>query len=151
MLFSFSPKLKQQAKKVHELDSLSFDIFHWIIRKSASLLPSIQHFSIQQYKDLLKFSRQIALLAAYRPSAPEYAELKVSLYSKFSKGGVIPLYTVCCQRFAIKFNIVIIVFTTKRLIVFAAEHPADSFVGRNSLCCSLMRPNHNLFSVAASL
>ncbi|EEC01565.1 hypothetical protein IscW_ISCW015792 [Ixodes scapularis] len=55
-------ELKQQAKKAHELDSLNFETFHWIIRKSASLLPDIQHFSIQQYKDVLKFSKQIALL-----------------------------------------------------------------------------------------
>ncbi|KAM7299320.1 hypothetical protein ISCGN_019887 [Ixodes scapularis] len=132
--------LKQQAKKAHELDSLNFETFHWIIRKSASLLPDIQHFSIQQYKDVLKFSKQIALLATYRPSAPEYAEVRVSQYSKAAKFNLSSFLAILFDRSLTFGKSSVVVFNSKnyfeRLFNFL-ESDVDLSTALNYLSCHL--------------
>ncbi|XP_077494848.1 uncharacterized protein LOC144105601 [Amblyomma americanum] len=77
--------LKQRFRKWHEADLLSAETYHWVLKRSASLLPSIQHFSMQQFQDVLKFSKELLMMAAYRPPVPEHTLISLSEFAMYEK------------------------------------------------------------------
>nr|XP_037273322.1 neprilysin-2-like [Rhipicephalus microplus] len=77
--------LKQRLRRWHEADLLSAETYHWVLKKSASLLPSIQHLTVQQYQDVLKISKELLMMAAYRPPVPEHSFVTASEFAMYEK------------------------------------------------------------------
>ncbi|KAH8032257.1 hypothetical protein HPB51_024034 [Rhipicephalus microplus] len=78
-------QLKQRLRRWHEADLLSAETYHWVLKKSASLLPSIQHLTVQQYQDVLKISKELLMMAAYRPPVPEHSFVTASEFAMYEK------------------------------------------------------------------
>ncbi|XP_049274133.1 uncharacterized protein LOC119403111 [Rhipicephalus sanguineus] len=77
--------LKQRLRRWHEADLLSAETYHWVLKKSASLLPSIQHLTMQQYQDVLKISKELLMMAAYRPPVPEHTLVSGAEFAMYEK------------------------------------------------------------------
>ncbi|XP_070383825.1 neprilysin-1-like isoform X4 [Dermacentor albipictus] len=77
--------LKQRLRRWHEADLLSTDTYHWVLKRSASLLPSIQHLTLQQYQEVLKFSKEVLMMASYRPPVPEHALVNAAEFAMYEK------------------------------------------------------------------